>query len=259
LDPRAKIGSVRLRVSDPDAALGFYGDVLGLRVLRREGDEIALSADAERELVVLEGSDGPPPPATAPGLFHTAFRYPTRALLADALGRVARARLRLTGASDHGATEALYLRDPDGNGVELYWDRAPEVWPRRPDGNADLYTAALDVEDLLRAMPEGGPGEGPADPGTDIGHVHLKVSDLDRAIGFYEGELGLRLTGRLGDLMGFLAAGDYHHHVGVNTLESRGGAPAPPGSLGLAGFTMVGTGMDAKLTDPDGVDVELYA
>ena len=149
-----RIGHVHLKVADLDRALGFYCDVLGFELQQRMGDSAAfISAGGYHHHIGLntwESKGGHPPPPGTTGLFHTAILYPTRAALADALQRVIAAGIELDGASDHGVSEALYLRDPDENGVELYWDRPKESWPRTADGKLAMFTKRLDVEDLLR-------------------------------------------------------------------------------------------------------------
>jgi len=156
LDPRVRIGHVHLRVSDIERALGFYRDVLGFAVTQRYGrDAVFLSAGGYHHHIGLntwESKGGSPPPPGTTGLFHVAILYPTRAALGDALRRIAKAGVRLTGAADHGVSEALYLDDPDGNGVELYWDRPESAWPREADGSLAMYTRALDLDALLRAQ-----------------------------------------------------------------------------------------------------------
>ncbi|HEX5220008.1 MAG TPA: VOC family protein [Verrucomicrobiae bacterium] len=154
IHPGVRIGHVHLKVADLDRALGFYRDVLGFELTQRFGTQAAfLSAGGYHHHLGLntwESKGGWPPPPGATGLFHVAILYPTRALLADALRRVLAAGIELDGASDHGVSEALYLRDPDNNGVELYWDRPPEQWPRTATGELAMFTHALDVDDLLR-------------------------------------------------------------------------------------------------------------
>jgi catechol 2,3-dioxygenase len=158
LHPRVGIGHVHLKVADLDRALGFYRDVLGFDVTQRYGTHAAfLSAGGYHHHIGLntwESQGGSPPHQGATGLYHLAILYPSRAELADALQRVMKARVPLEGASDHGVSEALYLRDPDGNGVELYWDRPREQWPRTPDGGLNMITDPLDVEGLLRDAPD---------------------------------------------------------------------------------------------------------
>ncbi|HSF60916.1 MAG TPA: VOC family protein [Gaiellaceae bacterium] len=157
IDARVGIGHVHLKVSDLERSLGFWRDVLGFEEQARYGDQaVFISAGGYHHHIGLntwESKGGSPPPPGATGLYHVAVRYPTRASLADALRRVLAAGIPLDGASDHGVSEALYLRDPDSNGVELYCDRAKEDWPRGPDGSLGMFTRPLDLESLL-AEPE---------------------------------------------------------------------------------------------------------
>jgi catechol 2,3-dioxygenase len=151
----ARIGHVHLKVADLDRALSFYCGVLGFELMQQMGSEAAfISAGGYHHHIGLntwESKGGQPPPPGSTGLYHTAILYPTRPALADALYRVIRAGIALDGASDHGVSEALYLRDPDENGVELYWDRPKEAWPRQGDGSLAMFTRRLDLDDLLRA------------------------------------------------------------------------------------------------------------
>jgi catechol 2,3-dioxygenase len=154
IHPQVGIGHVHLKVADLERALGFYRDVLGFELTQRYGKEAAfLSAGGYHHHIGLntwESAGGRPPLPGSTGLYHLAIVYPTRAELADALRRLVEAGIALTGASDHGVSEALYLNDPDGNGVELYWDRPPEDWPRNREGGIEMYSRPLDVEGLLR-------------------------------------------------------------------------------------------------------------
>lgn len=153
IHPQVRIGHVHLKVADLDRALSFYCDVLGFELTQRLGAEAAfVSAGGYHHHIGLntwESKGGSPPPRGSTGLFHFAILYPTRAELADALLRLMRAGISLDGASDHGVSEALYLRDPDDNGVELYWDRPQEQWPRTPDGGVNMFTRPLDLDRLL--------------------------------------------------------------------------------------------------------------
>ena len=153
IDSRVRIGHVHLKVADLERSLAFYRDVLGFEVTQRYGQHaVFLSAGGYHHHIAIntwESAGGPPPPPGSTGLFHLAILYPTRALLADALRRVMNAGIQLEGASDHGVSEALYLRDPDDNGVELYWDRRPELWPRDKDGEISMGTGPLNLESLL--------------------------------------------------------------------------------------------------------------
>jgi catechol 2,3-dioxygenase len=166
IDPATRIGHVHLKVANLERALGFYRDVLGFEVTQRMGTEaVFLSAGGYHHHIGLntwESRGGSPPPARATGLYHLAILYPTRAALADALRRLRAAGIALDGAADHGVSEALYLRDPDGDGVELSWDRPPAEWPRTAEGGLAMYTRRLDVENLLRETDPGPATDKPA-------------------------------------------------------------------------------------------------
>jgi catechol 2,3-dioxygenase len=240
------IGAVRLRVADLERAVGYYEHAIGLRVLAREGDVVRLGADAA--LLELEGDPAAPPaPPRSTGLFHFALLVPSRPELARAVRRVADAGERFTGASDHLVSEALYLRDPEGNGIEIYRDRPREEWPWSGD-ELQMDTLPLDLDGVLRELPADGDGGMPA--GTVVGHVHLQVADVAAAEAFYARELGLDVTAHYPGAV-FLSRGGYHHHIGANTWASRGGSPPPPGSRGLQWFEvdLPGSGL---IEDPSG-------
>ena len=247
--------AVHLRVDDLDAALGLYGPVIGLDVVERDSEHAALGAPGGPVLLSLSsaGVRGPAP-ARAAGLFHTAIRFPTRADLAAALRRLAVTRTALTGASDHGVSEALYLDDPAGNGIELYWDRPREVWP------PEMFTAPLDLEDLI-GVGAGGADAAAVPPGTDLGHVHLRVSDLERSVAFYVGELGFEVMHRYGTQAAFIANDGYHHDLGLNTWHSRGAPLGPPDRAGLERVVLrARPGLaPGDRTDPDGIALTLAA
>lgn len=155
IHPQVRVGHVHLKVADLERSLAFYRDVLGFEVTQRFGAQaVFLSAGGYHHHLGLntwESAGGRPPAPGTTGLYHAAFLYPTRATLADALRRLLAAGIPLDGAADHGVSEALYLHDPDGNGVELYWDRSPDQWPRSPDGTLAMFTRPLDLEALLQA------------------------------------------------------------------------------------------------------------
>ena len=155
IDPGTRIGHVHLKVADIDRALAFYRDVLGFELTQRYGTGAAFISAGDYHhhigLNTWESQGGSPPPPRSTGLYHLAILYPTRAALADALRRLIKAGIQLDGASDHGVSQALYLRDPDENGVELYWDRPEAEWPRNADGSLAMTTQRLDLEDLLRS------------------------------------------------------------------------------------------------------------
>lgn len=237
LPPQTHIGLAHLRVSDLDRALSFYRDRVGFREARRNGATAVLSASGGAPAhLVLEALPGarPRPPRTT-GLYHVAIRLPTRAALAQVVRRLAGGGWPFQGAADHGVSEAFYLADPDGNGLELYVDRPREQWAWSGDQVA-MVTEPLDVEGLLAEAGEA--DDGLLDPGADIGHVHLSVSNLAQAEAFYADLLGLDVTQRTYPGALFLAAGGYHHHLGTNTWAGSGAIPPPPDAVGLAAFEL---------------------
>ncbi|MGE5178934.1 MAG: VOC family protein [Bacteroidota bacterium] len=242
IDPGASIGAVKLTVSDLERALGFYRDSLGLTMRERHGGVARLFAgDAGPDLLHLEESPGARRAPRTTGLYHLAVLLPSRLDLAVALARLAETGGRLRGASDHGASEAIYLEDPDRNGIEIYRDRPRDEWPRAADGSFLLPTDPLDLEGLLgelRGRSAPGRAGDPAPAGTRIGHVHLHVADLDDARRFYVDTLGFDEMARYGDEALFLSAGGYHHHVGLNVWAGRGAPPPPAGSAGLQWFSV---------------------
>ena len=182
IDPRVDIGHVHLKVADLDRAIAFYHGVLGFDVMQRMGPSAAfLSAGGYHHHIGLntwESRNGPPPPPGSTGLYHVAIRYPDRTALGDALRRLTDARVPLDGASDHGVSEALYLRDPDGNGIELYWDRPRDQWPRAADGSIEMVTKRLDVEALLETASRPRPAPVPPAPGAVMPATRARLSDL---------------------------------------------------------------------------------
>ncbi len=232
IDPALRIGSVELAVSDLSRSADFYERVLGLPLISREEDGALLGPDREHPLLALNAlaADPTPVPPGSTGLFHVAWLHPSRAALAETVRRVAGARWPLDGASDHGVSEALYLSDPDGLGIEIYVDRPRELWERPADGHGvKMVTLPLDLDSLLAESAEASTALG---TGTAIGHVHLKVADVPRAVAFYRDALGLDEQARLPSA-GFLSAGGYHHHIGVNSWQSQGGRPGPDSAPGL--------------------------
>ena len=257
IDPGTRVGAVRLNVADLDRQQAFSERVLGLRTIAREEEAIArLGADGTAFLE-LAGRPGAPlrPPRTS-GLFHFAVLVPDRPALAASLRRIADAGWRLSGASDHLVSEALYLSDPEGNGIEIYRDRPREEWPRE-GGEIQMATMPLDLGSLLEE-PETADGGVPA--GTRIGHVHLQVGDLDAEEAFWQGDVGLDVTVRSYPGALFMSAGGYHHHVGLNTWAGEGVPAPPPGALGLDYFELVVPGREGdpqRLTGPSGAGVVL--
>lgn len=238
LPPTTQIGSVALTVADLARAIRFYADVLGWEVLRQDAGTAnlgAAGAAAVLEIAALPGAR--PKPARSTGLYHIAILVPTRWDLACVLRRLIQADWPLQGVADHGVSEALYLADPDGNGIEVYVDRPRAVWPRR-NGQLQMVTDPLDLGGLLAELDrDRRPWPGlPA--GTRIGHVHLHVADLRQAESFYCGVLGFDLMQRYGPSALFVAVGGYHHHIGLNTWAGVGAPPPPVDAVGLRHFTI---------------------
>jgi catechol 2,3-dioxygenase len=236
IHPDAGIGSVDLTVTDLGRSRDFYERVIGLRATEREDGTLALGVPGGAPVVALQGNHAAPAlNRRATGLYHLAVLVPSRHDLALALRRLGEARWPLDGASDHLVSEALYLSDPDGNGIEIYRDRPREEWPRA-DGTLQMATLPLDLDSLIGEL------RGPEDradalpPGTRIGHVHLQVADLESAEAFYAGALGFDVVVRGYPGALFVSAGGYHHHIGLNTWHSAGAGPAPPGAVGLRSF-----------------------
>jgi catechol 2,3-dioxygenase len=233
--PATHMGPVELSVADLERSLDYWQRAIGLRVLERTGGRATLGADSP--LVYFVEEPGARPADGHTGLFHVALLVPDRPSLARFLAHAGRERIPLTGLSDHAVSEAIYLRDPDRHGIEIYADRPREVWEGKVAER--MTTEPIDVDSLLGEL--GDPSTEPFDglpDGTTVGHVHLRVADVDDTIRFYRDVLGLDLIVRHGQAA-FLSAGGYHHHVGGNTWESRGAAPAPPGSATLRHATVV--------------------
>jgi len=234
IDPSLRIGSVALAVSDLGRSADFYERVLGLPLIARDEHGARLGPDPQWASLVLSDIAAPTPlPPGATGLYHVAWLHPDRAALAETVRRIAGARWPFEGASDHGVSEALYLSDPDGLGIEIYADRPRDDWERPADGRGvRMVTLPLDLDDLL-AQFTGEPA--PAlSPQTSVGHVHMKVADVPRAAAFYRDALGLEEQAQLPSAA-FLAAGGYPHHVGLNPWQSLGAASAPDSAPGLRG------------------------
>lgn len=246
IDPATRMGVVRLTVADLDRSRAFYERAIGLRAFELEGGVLALGASAGQPLIELHGdSTAPALDHRSTGLFHLAVLVPSRPDLALALARLAQARWPLLGASDHLVSEALYLSDPDGNGIEIYRDRPRDVW-RHTDGQLDMATLRLDLDDLVSELATGDGLQELAPAGTTIGHVHLQVSDIPESERFYSDILGfdVMVRGYPGAL--FVSAGGYHHHLGLNVWNSAGAAPPGPGSIGLRSYDVVLPSTDAR-------------
>jgi catechol 2,3-dioxygenase len=231
------MGAVHVTVADLDRSVSFWRDGIGLELLERESGRASLGAGGRELLGLIEQPGATAAPRTT-GLYHVALLVPGRTDLARWLAHAASASVPLRGASDHYVSEALYLRDPDGHGIEIYVDRPRELWEGQV---ADRMTSLpLDLEDLLREV--NGEAREPyagLPAGTTVGHIHLKFSELEETGEFYRDVLGFEATAAVPGQALFFAAGGYHHHVAGNVWESRNAPPPPEGAVALRHATVV--------------------
>ena len=235
LPPTLRLGAVHLTVRDLERSIPFYEDAIGLRLHQRENSVAAMGVGGEDLLVLYEEPEARRAGRHA-GLYHYALLFPSREELAHVALRLAATRTRIQGTSDHGTHEAIYLPDPDGNGIELAADRPRERWPRTMEYAGGPQP--LDLDGLLAVVA----GEEPRDvagPGLAIGHVHLHVGDLEQGLGFYRDVLGFEQTALIPGAAAFVAAGGYHHHLGFNVWRGEGVPPVPEGRVGLRHWTVV--------------------
>lgn len=237
IHPETTLGSVSLTISNLDRSLSFYQNSLGFQLHRREGDTAYLGA-GRSDILVLKENPGARHPGRTSGLYHFAVLVPSRLKLAQSLQRLIETRTPVQGFADHLVSEAIYLPDPDDNGIEIYRDRRRESWPTE-NGQLRMATDPLDIDGLLKELyGQDAAWEG-LHPDTVLGHMHLHVADLEAAERFYRDVLGFDLILRYGPSASFLSAGGYHHHIGINTWAGVG-VPAPPaGAVGLRWFTIL--------------------
>ena len=226
-----RLAAVHLTVTDLDRSIGFYQDAIGLRLHHRDDSTAAMGA-GEEDLVVLHESPFARPAGRHAGLYHFALLYPSREELARALMRLAATHTRIEGASDHGISEAIYLPDPDGNGIELAADRPRATWPE----GGDMRPDPLDMHALL-ALVAGEEVQRHAGPGLVVGHLHLHVGDIEQGLAFYRDVLGFEVQ-TLMPSAAFVSAGGYHHHLGFNIWRGPHVPPAPTGTVGLREWTV---------------------
>jgi catechol 2,3-dioxygenase len=231
-----RLGPVHLTVTDLDRSVSFYESAIGLRLARREGVEAALGAGG-KELLVLTEEPQARPAGRHAGLYHFALLHPSRLELARAAQRLIATHTPVSGASDHKISEAIYLPDPDGNGIELAADRSREHWGDLSDPTALGGPEPLDLPGLM-ALVEG--TEPPAQASDDlrVGHVHLHIGDVEDALAFWRDVIGFEVMTRFPSAA-FVAAGGYHHHLGLNTWRGEGVPPMPAGSVGMRSWTLV--------------------
>lgn len=239
IHPDTKPGMIALKVANMERALGFYRQVLAMKLQVRDDNLARLGPEGGETLVeLLHDPSAQPPQAPATGLYHMAFRLPGRGDLAAMLEHMLKLAWPLQGAADHLVSEALYLTDPEGNGIEIYRDRPRQEWPYR-NGELQMATNPLDVNGLLSELHrKGEPVWSGMPKQTVLGHVHLKVADIAAAERFYTGALGMELVTRYGGAASFVSAGGYHHHIGFNTWNSAGAPPPAAGSTGLRYFSL---------------------
>jgi catechol 2,3-dioxygenase len=232
IDPGTHIGAVHLTIRDLDRSIRFYEAHVGFSLHRRDDRSAWLGAGGP-DLLVLSQCDTAPRVRGTTGLYHFAILVPSRADLSRALRRLVETETVMQGAADHLVSEALYLADEDGNGIEIYRDRPRAEWPF-VNGQLQMGADPVDFDALLAES--GATGGGGLARGTMIGHVHLHVSRLDEAMRFYVDILGFELMQRYGPSACFVSAGGYHHHIGLNTWAGVGAPPPPPGAIGLKHF-----------------------
>lgn len=236
LPPETTLGPVRLITADLPRALDFYQSVIGLQLLGQTDQRAWLGIDETLLNLTAAPHAQPKPPRTS-GLYHFAILVPGRLDLARSLRHLMEIGYPLQGASDHLVSEALYLADPDGNGIEIYADRPRDAWRTR-NGQLEIATLPLDANGLLAELDGDGDSWGGLPVQTRIGHIHLHVADLAQTEAFYRDVLGFDLVARYGPSASFVAAGGYHHHIGMNTWIGAGAPPPPAGTVGLEQFTI---------------------
>jgi catechol 2,3-dioxygenase len=236
--PSTTVGAVHLTVADLDRSLDYYSKAIGLRARERADGTAFLGAGGD-DLLVLHEEPGARPVHGHSGLFHYALLLPERSDLARWLVHAAREHIALTGMSDHLVSEAIYLQDPDGHGIEIYRDRPRSEWEWDGD-RVRMATLPLDASALVEVLEGAAPPDFSGLPaGTRMGHVHLHVADVPEAEAFYNGTLGFDVVARYGADATFMSAGGYHHHIGANVWAGRGVTPPPPGSAALRHATIL--------------------
>ncbi len=237
IHPNTQIGLVSLTVADFGRSLPYYTRNIGLKLLSRE-DQVAILGTAERPLLELIEQPGVTLPRNTTGLYHFALLVPSRLELAKTFKNLVETETPLGGFSDHSVSEAIYLSDPDGNGIEIYRDRLREEWPMQ-NGRLQMNTLPLDLQSLIGELNGQAHDWRGLHDGTKMGHIHLHIRNVAEAEAFYCDILGFERIMRYGPSAGFIAAGGYHHHIGLNTWAGAGAPPPPAGSAGLRYFQIM--------------------
>lgn len=234
-----KILNLDLIVKNLNTAVNFYKSLIGLKITEQNETSVFLSANGKVPYLIglHQNSDARYPAKNSTGLFHLAIRFPNRKELAKVFLRLFENKVKFQGFSDHIVSEAVYLADSDGNGIELYTDKPKETWNWRL-GQVEMNTFPLNLQVLTNALEDEDLKSDTIHPETGIGHIHLKVSNLQKAEKFYSRLLGFNITNSSYNGALFLSAGGYHHHIGVNIWSSKNGTPPPENSLGLMNFTV---------------------
>ena len=245
----AYVGQAHLVVHDLPRVSDFYQKIIGLSVLEKNPSGEELGVGGQPLLTLSTSSTAERAPRNAAGLFHTAFLMPSRDDLAHWLAHAAQNNVQLQGASDHLVSEAIYLADPEGNGIEVYRDRSPEEWTYQPDGTVEMATIGLNLQALYDSAPKAA-FTGAAE-GTAIGHIHLQVGNIPQADEFYQDVLGLKIMARYPGAS-FFGSGAYHHHVAANIWNSRGAVARRENMTGLSGYSL-------KFNEPAALETALAA
>ena len=237
IHPQTQIGLVSLTVADFGRSLSYYEQNIGLSLLHQEGN-VAVLGTGKRPLLELVEQPGAKLSRGTTGLYHFALLVPSRLELAKTFKHLVDTETPLGGFSDHSVSEAIYLSDPDGNGIEIYRDRPQKEWPRQ-NGRLQMNTLPLDLQSLIGELNGRSPQWAGLHPNTKMGHIHLHVRDLDEAEDFYSNILGFERIMRYGTAAGFVSAGGYHHHIGLNTWAGKDAPPPPQGAVGLRHYHII--------------------
>ena len=244
------VARVGLKARDAEALAAYYRRIVGLEELSRDGETITLGAKNRPLLVIESDKAAKPDDPRSAGLFHTAFLLPERADLGRWINRAVADKIAIQGASDHWVSEALYLTDPEGNGIEIYIDRPREDW-KWSGGQVAMTTERMDVPGVVGSVPAGDAGWLGAPENTVIGHVHLRVGKPEEAEAWWQQEFGFDTVAKYGAQASFMSSGGYHHHIGANTWQSAGAGRRDPSRTGLSWVEMRSANVDAASTRED--------